>query len=163
MVAGYNVLFVCTGNSARSAMAEALLNDLGKGRFTAYSAGSKPTGTINPLTLRTLELAHLPIQGLRSKSWSEFAAPDSPKMDFVVTVCDTAAGEPCPAWPGHPTTAHWGFPDPALAGGSDAERLAVFADVFKQISRRVELLVALPLDALDRLMTKQAMDRIGKN
>jgi len=163
MTASYNLLFLCTCNSARSIMAEALVNERGKGRLRAYSAGVKPGGEINPLTLKTLELAHLPTEGLRSKSWNEFSAPGAPRMDFVITVCENAAGAICPVWPGHPTTAHWAVPDPACATGGEAERLAAFADVFKQINRRVDLFTALPLDALDRLTAKQAVEHIGRS
>lgn len=157
----YNVLFLCTGNSARSVLAEALLNHLGQGRFQAFSAGSHPTGAVNPLTLETLKAAGLPADGFRSKSWDEFAAPGAPAMDFVFTVCDSAAGEVCPVWPGQPMTAHWGFPDPAAAEGTHAERMAVFLDVFKQIKRRIEVFVELPIASLDRLSLKANLDEIG--
>ena len=157
----YNVLFLCAGNSARSVMAEALLNALGKGRFQAFSAGSHPTGAVNPLTVETLATAGLPTEGHRSKSWDEFAAPGAPRMDFVFTVCDSAAGEVCPVWPGQPMTAHWGFPDPAAAEGAHAERKAVFLDVFKQIKRRIEVFVELPIASLDRLALKAKVDEIG--
>lgn len=157
----YNILFLCTGNSARSIMAEALLNHHGMGRFRGFSAGARPAGSVNPLTLRTLGIAGLPTAGLESKGWDLFAEPGAPEMDFIFTVCDNAAGEQCPAWPGHPTTAHWGFPDPTTATGTEAERLAVFADVFRQIDRRIELFCALPLEGLDRLAAKRAVDGLG--
>lgn len=158
----YNVLFLCTGNSARSVLAEVLLATKGEGRFRTFSAGSHPNGAVNPLTLRTLELAGLPTEGLRSKSWDEFAVPGAPVMDFVFTVCDNAAGEVCPIWPGQPVSAHWGFEDPAAATGSEAERLAVFADVFRQIDRRVAAFAALPIASLDRLALKREVDRLGQ-
>lgn len=158
----YNVLFLCTGNSARSVLAEVLMNARGQGRFRAFSAGSHPAGAVNPLSLRTLELAGLPTEGLRSKSWDEFALPDAPKMDFVFTVCDNAAGEVCPIWPGQPISAHWGFEDPAAATGTEAERLAVFADIFRQIDRRVSAFAALPIASLDKLALKRELDRMGE-
>lgn len=158
----YNVLFLCTGNSARSVLAEVLMNARGQGRFHAFSAGSHPAGAVNPLSLRTLELAGLPTEGLRSKSWDEFALPDAPKMDFVFTVCDNAAGEVCPVWPGQPISAHWGFEDPAAATGTEAERLAVFADIFRQIDRRVSAFAALPIASLDKLALKRELDRMGE-
>jgi len=158
----YNVLFLCTGNSARSVLAEVLLAARSEGRFRTFSAGSHPNGTVNPLTLRTLELAGLPTEGLRSKSWDEFAVPGAPVMDFVFTVCDNAAGEVCPVWPGQPVSAHWGFEDPAAATGTEAERLAVFADVFRQIDRRVSAFAALPIASLDRLALKREVDRLGQ-
>lgn len=160
MSAPRSVLFVCTGNSARSLMAEALLAHHGRGRFKPYSAGSRPTGAVDPLTLRTLAIAGLPTAGLSSKNWDPFLAPGAPEMDFIFTLCDTA--DPCPAWPGHPLTAYWDITDPAAAIGSDAERLAVFSDVFRQIQRRVELFCALPLDALDRLATHHAVAGLGR-
>lgn len=158
----YNVLFLCTGNSARSVMAEAQLNHRGAGRFRAFSAGSHPTGRVNPLTLKTLEAAGLPIADLRSKSWDEFAAPGAPKMDFVFTVCDNAAGEVCPVWPGQPMSAHWGFADPAAFEGPEAEALACFKDIFLQIGRRIDIFCNLRLEALDRLAIKGEIDRIGR-
>ena len=133
-----NVLFLCTGNSARSVMAEALLNAKGDGRYRAFSAGSHPTGAVNPLTLRTLAAHGLPIDGLRSKSWDEFAAEGAPKLDLIVTVCDNAAGEVCPIWPGRPSKQHWGFPDPAAAEGDDKARMAVFARIFGDIAARID-------------------------
>lgn len=156
-----NVLFLCTGNSARSVMAEALLNDLGKGRFRAFSAGSHPTGKIHPLTLETLRLAGIDVAGLRSKSWDEFSGPDAPVLDFIFTVCDIAAGEPCPVWPGQPMTAHWGFSDPAAFTGSDTEMRAFFQEIFRQIRTRIELFVTLPLDSLDRLSLQSRLDQMG--
>src|SRR5262249_47371614 len=134
-----NVLFLCTGNSARSIFAEAILNSVGQGKFRAFSAGSHPKGEVNPITIDTLKVARLPQTALRSKSWDEFAKPDAHEMDFVITVCDSAAGEVCPVWPGQPISAHWSFPDPALFEGSDVERRAHFQEVFRQIRRRVEL------------------------
>lgn len=157
----YSVLFLCTGNSARSIMAEALLNHMGGGRFRAYSAGSNPTGSVNPLTLETLEKMNLPTAGLRSKSWAEFAGPDAPRMDFVFTVCDNAAGEPCPIWPGQPISAHWGFEDPAAATGSDLDRRLKFIEIFKQIERRLGLFTSLPLAALDSLTLRQKLQNMG--
>jgi len=156
------VLFVCTGNSARSVMAEALLDRHGRGRLRGYSAGAHPAGVIHPLTLRTLFLAGLPTAGLTSKSWDVFLAPGAPELDFVFTLCDHAYGEPCPAWPGRPIAAYWGFPDPAAATGNDAERLAAFAEVFRQIERRIELFCALPLEALDRLAAHRALEDLGR-
>lgn len=157
-----NVLFLCTGNSARSIMAEAVLNYYGAGRFKAYSAGSHPTGRLHPYTIDTLRAAHVPADGLRSKSWDEFAKLDAPVLDFVFTVCDNAAGEVCPVWPGQPLSAHWGFPDPAAAEGTEAERRAVFQDVFRQIRARIEIFTSLPLDGLDRLSLQQKLDQIGQ-
>jgi len=143
-------------------LAEVLPAAKGQGRFRTFSAGSHPNGAVHPLTLRTLELAGLPTEGLRSKSWDEFAVPGAPVMDFVFTVCDNAAGEVCPIWPGQPVSAHWGFEDPAAATGSEAERLAVFADVFRQIDRRVSAFAALPIASLDRLALKREVDRLGQ-
>lgn len=157
----YNVLFLCTGNSARSVMAEAILNRKGAPRFKAYSAGSHPNGAVNPNTLRLLSNLGFETKGLRSKSWDEFATPSAPKLDFVITVCDNAAGEVCPIWPGQPMSAHWGFPDPAAATGTDAQVAAVFADVFGQIERRIDILTNLPFGALDQLSLKRRLDDIG--
>jgi arsenate reductase len=162
----YNVLFLCTGNSARSILAEAIINRLGQnsakgGRFKGYSAGSHPTGQVNPYALDLLKSFNHPTGELRSKSWDEFAAPDAPQMDFVITVCDNAAGEVCPVWPGQPVTAHWPFRDPAAAEGSEAEKRQVFADVYGQIHNRVDILVNLPVDALDRLSLQQRLRKIG--
>jgi len=157
----YNVLFLCTGNSARSVMAEVLLNHWGKGRFRAFSAGSHPTGRIHPFTLDLLTGLKLPTAGLRSKSWDEFALPDAPMLDFVFTVCDQAAGEVCPVWPGQPITAHWGFPDPAAFVGPDVEKRALFADVFRQIENRIKIFAALPLERLDRLAIQREVRALG--
>ena len=157
----FNVLFLCTGNSARSVLAESLLNGLGKGRFRAWSAGSHPTGIVNPFALEALREARLPTEGLRSKAWDEFAQPDAPVMDFVFTVCDQAAGEVCPLWPGQPMTAHWGLPDPAAVGGSDDEKRIAFRDTLVTLKRRVELMLALPLDALDAMATQREVRAIG--
>lgn len=157
----YNVLFLCTGNSARSIMAEALLNTLGKGRFHAYSAGSHPGGTVNPLTLEKLKALDYPTDTLRSKSWDEFAAPDAPQMDFIITVCDNAAGEVCPVWPGQPISAHWGFEDPAAAVGSEDERRHVFEKVFRQISSRINIFTSLPIAALDKAAIHRELKQIG--
>jgi len=159
----YNVLFLCTGNSARSILAEALLSHLGKGRFGAYSAGSFPRGSVHPLTLDLLEWLRLPTTGLRSKSWNEFAGRDAPVMDFVFTVCDQAAGEICPVWPGNPITAHWGVPDPAAAEGTEDARRRAFRTACQQLEARIRLFVALPIDKLDRLALKRRADEIGRN
>ncbi|HUS25226.1 MAG TPA: arsenate reductase ArsC [Candidatus Binatia bacterium] len=156
-----NVLFLCTGNSARSVMAEALLNRLGQGRFQAFSAGSFPAGRVNPFTLELLRSKGFPVDSLRSKSWDEFAGPDAPAMDFIFTVCDNAAGEACPLWPGHPATAHWGFEDPAAFIGPDAEKRREFERVFTSIAARVQRFVALPLDRLDRTSLLLELRRIG--
>ena len=157
----YNVLFLCTGNSARSIMAEAILNAKGKPNFTAYSAGSHPSGRVRPEALQQLELAKLPTEGLRSKAWDEFALPDSPKLDFVLTVCDNAAKEVCPLWPGQPTSAHWGIPDPAAAQGSEAEVERAFRQAFILLNRRIELFFSLPLQKLDTIALKRELDEIG--
>ena len=158
----YNVLFLCTGNSARSVLAEVLVNHWGKGRFRGYSAGSIPKGEVHPLTLDLLRSLDLPTDGLRSKSWSEFAQPGAPKMDFVFTVCDQAAAESCPVWPGHPVTAHWGVPDPAAAEGSADQRKAAFRDAYRRLDARIKLFVALPIAKLDALVLKQEVTRIGQ-
>jgi arsenate reductase len=158
----YHVLFLCTGNSARSIMAEAILNHKGKPNFTAYSAGSKPTGTIRPEALTQIKNANLPVDGLRSKSWEEFANPQAPKMNFVFTVCDSAANEPCPLWPGQPVTAHWGVPDPASAKGTPEEIARAFRGAFMLLDRRINLLLNLPLASLDTLAIKKVVERIGK-
>ncbi len=158
----YNVLFLCTGNSARSILAEVLLEHWGKGRFRAYSAGSFPKRAVHPMALDLLDRLRLPTMGLRSKSWDEFARPDAPVMDFVFTVCDQAAGEICPVWPGHPVTAHWGVPDPAAAGGSDTERQRAFRDALYTLENRIKLFVALPIDKLERLALKRRVDDIGR-
>jgi arsenate reductase len=158
----YNVLFLCTGNSARSVMAEVLLNQMGTGRFKAYSAGSHPMGRVNPLTIELLEKNRLPVSKLRSKSWDEFSAPDAPRMDFVFTVCDNAAGEVCPVWPGQPMSAHWGFEDPAAFKGAEEQRRARFETVFRQITTRLRILVSLPIERLDRMSLHQRVVDIGK-
>lgn len=158
----YNVLFLCTGNSARSIMAEAIMNRLGKGRFTAYSAGSMPTGRVRPEALKQLACAGLPTDGARSKSCEEFARPGVPKMNFVFTVCDNAAKEICPVWPGQPITAHWGIPDPAAVTGSPWEIERAFRDAYMMLERRISLFLALPLASLDKLAIKREIDRIGR-
>lgn len=158
----YNVLFICTGNSARSIIAEALLNAGGNGRFKAYSAGSHPKGEVHPLAIRELEKLHVPTQGLRSKGWEEFASADAPQMDFVFTVCDQAAGEVCPVWPGQPLTAHWGMPDPAAAEGSEEVRLRAFRETAITMKRRLDIMMALPMDRLDRLALHHEVKEIGK-
>ena len=158
----YNVLFLCTGNSARSIMAEAIMNYKGRPNFTAYSAGSHPSGRVRPEALRQLETARLPINGLRSKSWDEFAKPDAPKLDFVFTVCDNAAKEVCPLWPGQPMMAHWGVPDPAAVQGKSEEVEKAFRDAFFMLDRRISLLLCLPLSSLDGLAIKREIDKIGQ-
>ena len=158
----YNVLFLCTGNSARSIMAEALLEHWGKGRFEGYSAGSFPKGAVYPLAFDLLERARLYTSYLRSKSWDEFAKPGAPVMDFVFTVCDQAAGEVCPVWPGSPVTAHWGVPDPAPVQGTGAERRRAFRDAYVVLEKRIKLFVALPIEKLDRMMIKRNVDEIGR-
>ncbi|HEY1803121.1 MAG TPA: arsenate reductase ArsC [Terracidiphilus sp.] len=162
MTEHYNVLFLCTGNSARSIMAEAILNHKGKGHFTAYSAGSHPSGVVRPEALRQLEAAHLSTLGLRSKSWDEFARPDAPMMSFVFTVCDNAANEQCPYWPGQPMTAHWGVPDPAAVTGTGEEIERAFRQAFSMLDRRISLFLALPLNTLDTMKIQQAIKDIGK-
>jgi arsenate reductase (thioredoxin) len=162
MTAPYNVLFLCTGNSARSILAESLMNHWGAGRFRGFSAGSHPKGAVHPMALDLLRSLELPVEGMRSKSWSEFASPGAPAMDFVFTVCDQAAGEVCPLWPGHPVTAHWGVPDPAAAEGSELERRQAFRDAFRMLERRIKLFASLPLAKLDRLDTKSKVDEIGR-
>ena len=158
----YNVLFLCTGNSARSIMAEVILNAIGQGRFRAFSAGSHPAGEVNPLAIELLQKNRLSTEGLRSKSWDEYAAPEAPQIDFVFTVCDNAANEVCPVWPGQPMTAHWGIPDPAAAEGTDEARRRAFFTVFNQLQRRISYFVNLPMDKLDRLTLKLRLDEIGK-
>ena len=157
-----NVLFLCTGNSARSILAEAYLNSAGKGRFKAYSAGSRPGGRVNPFALELLQKTRIGSEGLRSKSWDEFAKPGAPQMDFVFTVCDNAAAEPCPYWPGQPMTAHWGVPDPAAVAAGDDEKRRAFRQAFSALSARINLLINLPMDKLDRLALKRKLDDIGK-
>jgi protein-tyrosine-phosphatase len=158
----FNVLFLCTGNSARSIMAEAILNDLGKGKFKAFSAGSRPLGRINPLALELLEKNRLPTQGLRSKDWSEFWRPGAPFMHFVFTVCDQAAAEACPVWPGQPMTAHWGIHDPAAVEGTTEAKRQAFLKAYSELYRRIGLFVALPLDKLSGLALKEKLDEIGR-
>jgi protein-tyrosine-phosphatase len=157
----YNVLFLCTGNSARSILAEALIDHWGKGRFKGYSAGSFPKGAVHPLALDVLERLHLPTRGLRSKSWNEFARPGAPVMDFVFTVCDQAAGELCPVWPGNPVTGHWGVPDPAALQGRDAGQRRAFREAYVVLENRIKLFVALPIEKLDRLAIQRSVDEIG--
>jgi arsenate reductase len=158
----YNVLFLCTGNSARSIMAEAIMNKKGWPNFTAYSAGSHPTGRVNPHALKMLQTARLPIEGLRSKAWDEFAKPEAPELHFVFTVCDNAAKEVCPVWPGQPMTAHWAVPDPASVAGTEEQIERAFRDAFTVLERRISLLLCLPLQSLDKLAIQKEIDRIGK-
>jgi arsenate reductase len=160
--APYNVLFLCTGNSARSIIAEAILNRAGRGKFRAFSAGSQPKGNVHPYTLDLLRKLHFDVSGMRSKSWLEFAQPGSPKLDFVFTVCDNAAGETCPIWPGQPMTAHWGVPDPAAAAGTKAEVRFAFADTLRMLTNRINIFASLPLAKLDRLSLQRKLDEIGK-
>jgi arsenate reductase len=157
-----NVLFLCTGNSARSVLCEAYLNMKSHGRFRAFSAGSHPSGAVNPFTLNTLEEAAIETEGLRSKSWDEFAAPGAPEMDVVITVCNQAAGEMCPIWPGHPATGHWGFPDPAAFEGDDSEKAAYFRKIFRQIRTRLDEFVALPVESLSSAELRKELDDIGR-
>jgi arsenate reductase len=158
----YNVLFLCTGNSARSIMAEGIMNFKGRPQFTAYSAGSHPTETVRPEALRELQIAHISATGFRSKSWDEFSKPDAPKFDFVFTVCDNAANELCPVWRGQPMTAHWGVPDPAAVKGSEEEVQKAFRDAFLQLDRRISLFLGLPHASIDRLALKKELDKIGR-
>jgi arsenate reductase len=157
----YNVLVLCTGNSARSILGEVLFNALGKGKFNAYSAGSKPAGRVNPGALEWLQGQGYSIEGLRSKSWDEFAAPGAPEFDFIFTVCDNAAGEACPLWLGHPATAHWGIPDPAHVEGDEARR-AAFKKAAEQLARRIQLFMSLPIESLDKLTLKEKLAEIGR-
>jgi arsenate reductase len=157
-----NVLFLCTGNSARSILAEAFLNQEGKGRFRAFSAGSFPKGAVNPVALALLGQLGYPTDGLRSKSWDEFALPGAPQMDFVFTVCDQAAGEVCPVWPGQPVSAHWGIPDPAAVEGTDAEKMQAFREALRMLSNRIGVFIELPFDKLDRIKLKTRLDDIGR-
>ena len=159
----YNVLFLCTGNSARSIFAEAILNAEGKGKFRAYSAGSFPKDEVNPIALSLLKHLDLPTEGLHSKSWDEFAKLGASAMDFVFTVCDDAAGETCPVWPGHPVTAHWGMPDPAKVEGSDAQKFQAFRDTFRMLMNRIRVFTVLPFEKLDRLAVKEHVDDIGRS
>jgi arsenate reductase len=158
----YNVLFLCTGNSARSILAECILNREGRGRFHAFSAGSQPKGQVHPFALELLRKMNHSTAGLRSKSWDEFAGPKAPQLDFVFTVCDNAANEVCPIWPGQPMTAHWGVPDPAAAEGSDAERHLAFADAYRMLSNRIGVFASLPLHSLDRLALQRRLQEIGR-
>lgn len=158
----YNVLFLCTGNSARSILAESLVNHWGQGRFRGFSAGSHPKGQVHPIVLELLRQMKLPTQGLRSKSWDEFAAPDAPPLDFVFTVFDNAAGEVCPYWPGQPMTAHWGIPDPAAVEGSEADKWVAFREAFKSLDNRIKIFTSLPLASLDRMKLQERLNEIGK-
>ncbi|OJU48940.1 MAG: ArsR family transcriptional regulator [Mesorhizobium sp. 61-13] len=158
----YNALFLCTGNSARSILAEAILRNLGAGRFQAFSAGSQPNGEVHPFAIELLRNLKLDTSFARSKSWNEFAAPGAPKMDFVFTVCDNAANESCPVWPGQPMTAHWGIPDPAAAEGTDAEKHLAFADAYRQLSNRISAFLALPLASIDRMSLQSRLREIRK-
>jgi arsenate reductase len=159
----YNVLFLCTGNSARSIMAEAILNRAGQGKFRAFSAGSHPKGEVHPYVLDLLGKLHYDVSELRSKSWKEFASADAPRLDFVFTVCDNAASEPCPVWPGQPMTAHWGMPDPAAATGTEAEVRFAFADTLRMLTNRINIFISLPIKSLDDLSLKDRLDAIGKS
>jgi arsenate reductase len=159
----YNVLFVCTHNSARSVLAEGLMNGLGHGRFKAFSAGSQPRGTVHPLALQTLAGLGLPTEGYRSKDWAEFSAPGAPVLDFIFTVCDNAAGEVCPLWPGQPVTAHWGVPDPSAVQGNQEQQAQAFVDAAVALKRRIELMLALPLATLDKLALQRALKDIGSH
>ena len=158
----YNVLFLCTGNSARSILAEAFLNFRGRGQFHAFSAGSHPTGRVNPLALELLERCGVPADGARSKSWDEFARLGAPSLDFVFTVCDNAAGEVCPVWPGHPMTAHWGVPDPAAVQGTRTEQIRAFEQAFRILERRIGIFISLPIASLDQLSLRERVREIGK-
>lgn len=159
----FNILFLCTGNSARSILAEAIMNRVGKERFHAYSAGSHPKGQVHPEALRLLKKLDFPVNRLRSKPWDEFAAPDSPPLDFVVTVCDSAAGEVCPVWPGHPINAHWGMPDPAAVQGTDAEIAVAFAETYRMLNNRISAFANLKMSGLDRLSLQSKVRDIGRN
>ena len=158
----YNVLFLCTHNSARSIIAECVMNRVGRGRFKAYSAGSQPSGKVHPMALELLKRLNYDTEGLRSKSWEEFTAPEAPELDFVFTVCDNAADEVCPVWPGQPMTAHWGLPDPSVATGNEAERAFAFADTHRMLSQRISIFVSLPLSSLDKLALQRQLDDIGR-
>jgi arsenate reductase len=159
----FNVLFLCTGNSARSILAEAILNNRGKGRFKAFSAGSYPKGAVHPLALALLQRKGLPTEGLRSKAWDEFVKPGAPAFDFVITVCDNAAGEVCPIWPGQPMTAHWGQPDPATVEGTDVDKTNAFRDAFRMLEQRIEMFTSLPIASLDQLSLRNKVREIGKS
>lgn len=158
----YNVLFLCTGNSARSILAESLINHWGRGKFQGFSAGSHPKGKVHPIAVELLRHMKLPTEGLRSKSWDEFAAPGAPALDFVFTVCDNAAGEACPYWPGQPMTAHWGVEDPAAVEGAETEKWLVFRQAFSQLENRIKIFTSLPLKSLDRIKLQENLDAIGK-
>jgi protein-tyrosine-phosphatase len=158
----YNVLFLCTGNSARSILAEQLMNHWGRGRFHAYSAGSRPEGEVHPIALELLERMRLPTAGLRSKSWDEFGVPGAPRLDFVFTVCDNAAAEVCPVWPGQPMTAHWGVADPAAVEGSESERWLAFRTAFRELENRIKVFTSLPIRSFDRLKLQERLDAIGQ-
>jgi len=158
----YNVLFLCTGNSARSILAESIINKLGKGKFRGFSAGSHPRGQLHPMALALLQKLDYPTDSLRSKSWDEFAAPNNLHLDFVFTVCDNAAGEVCPHWPGQPMTAHWGIPDPAAVEGADVEKSLAFRDAFRSMETRIKLFLSLPLASIDRMRLKERLDAIGR-
>jgi len=159
----YNVLFLCSGNSARSIIAEALVNQLGQGRFKGFSAGSHPKGTVHPVAIELLKRANLPTEGLRSKTWGEFSQPHGLRLDFVFTVCDNAAGEICPDWPGHPMTAHWGIPDPAAVEGSESDTWAAFRDTFRTLEGQIKTFTSLPLESLDNATLKERLNAIGKS
>ncbi len=158
----YNVLFLCTGNTARSILAEGILRKDGEGRFRAFSAGSQPKGTVNPFALKVLDAYGYPSFGYRSKSWDEYSGPDAPRMDFIFTVCDSAAGEACPIWSGHPTTAHWGIDDPAAVEGTDLEKEAAFVQAFKHLKNRISLFLSLPIGTLDRMALERELREIGR-
>jgi arsenate reductase len=158
----YNVLFLCTGNSARSILAEVLINHWGRGRFRGLSAGSVPKGAVHPVALKLLHNLKLPTDGLRSKSWDEFAAPGAPALDFVFTVCDNAAGEVCPIWPGQPMTAHWGVPDPAAVEGPELEQMNAFRETFRTLENRIKIFTSLPLESIERMKLKEHLDEIGR-
>jgi arsenate reductase len=159
----YNVLFLCTGNSARSILAESLLNTLGTGKFRAFSAGSFPKGQVHPMALEVLKRTNLPAEGFRSKSWDEFAAPGAPPIDFILTVCDNAAGEVCPVWPGKPMTAHWGIADPAAVEGTDAEKVFAFRKALKELETRIKLFISIPIASLDSMTLQKRLREIGKS
>ena len=158
----FNVLFLCTGNSARSIFAEALINQWGRAKFQGFSAGSHPKGQVHPIALELLQRANFPTEGMRSKSWAEFAVPGAPPLDFVFTVCDNAAGEACPYWPGQPMTAHWGVPDPAAVEGTDTEKWVAFRNAFRLLDNRIKIFTSLPLESLDRIKLQERLDAIGK-
>lgn len=158
----FNVLFLCTGNSARSIMAESMINQWGRGKFKGFSAGSHPKGAVHPIALALLKRMNFPTEGLRSKAWDEFAAPGAPPLDFVFTVCDNAAGEVCPYWPGQPMTAHWGIPDPAAVEGDEAAQWVAFRDAFKALDNRIKVFASLPFDSLDRLKLQEQLNAIGR-